>query len=208
MKVAVERYYPTVLDQGMGRRTNVYFVATAQGEIEKTAIDTDPPVYGNIRVPIPAKFPDVNLKTGEITGVQMFAAGKTGPDTVVVYFVQRKPAPGTEGAPAKDVFFFTRGREFTPEPVLRAAIERHQPSVLLGEIKSTEEAWFIVNDRDEVLASGIGPISTDSNVARKKLKERFPGVEIGMITMTGCVETDTSRSIPLIWAKLKSGSVA
>lgn len=208
MKAAIERYYPAVLHQGMGRRTHVYFIANAQGEMEKTAIDTDPPVYGNIGIPIRAKFPDVDFKTAEMTGVQIFAAGKMGPDTVVVFFVQRKAAPGTKGMPARDVFLFTRGREFTSEPVLRTAVERHQPSALLGEIKSTEEVWFVVNDRDEVLASGVGPVSTDSQIARKRLEERFPGIEIGRVTMTGSVKTATGHSIHLIWAKLKSGSVA
>ena len=48
MKAAIQRYYPAVLDQGVGRRTHVYFIANAQGEMEEIAIDTDAPVYGNI----------------------------------------------------------------------------------------------------------------------------------------------------------------
>jgi beta-lactamase regulating signal transducer with metallopeptidase domain len=215
MRLAIEHSYPQLLTDGVPGGTAVLtFITNTRGEIERSALLDGPPANGQISASpnfLSQVFPDTDWKAawrsgyfgeGGGAGGRTFRPGEIGPNTVIVVWFER----GVEGEPTAPFLFSAGPSPFIPEPVLRAAIQRHHPGVLADGIEPGEMLWFIVTDGGEVLETGRGLRVDDSRDAHKSLEAQFPGIKIDGVQMSSAVQSVDGKPLPLVWAKLEKSS--
>jgi beta-lactamase regulating signal transducer with metallopeptidase domain len=202
VRTALEEFYPHLLTEALPVvRVNLYFLASAQGEMVRSAFDTEERL-GRCNASLEAGLGTaVDPKSIESSGCASLRAGRIGRNALQVFWASLKANGDAAGDPGPYRFHQITSAGQPSQAHLRAAVERYHPDVLREGLPRGEGVWFIADRDHRVLHTGRGAVTTDSGAVKRDLEARHPGVKIDRMLM-GSVPGHTGDWSSLVWATL------
>lgn len=219
---ALRRHVPTLLDLAPGAaRVAVWLMLDEKGQVEKTAVSTEPRARGRRTMGhvLLEPFPGESLRSFESAGTAMIPAGHVGPNRISVWWLQRRA--DVKPDPERGIYQFDSLRLLPPRSTLEEAVKERYPTYARVGLTETEEIpfregdapfdptadecivpWFIANDEGTVLESWLGPYLQHPLVARQMLHERCSTVRFSSVRI-GVIGTEKGSRAPIVWATLE-----
>lgn len=222
---ALRRHVPTLVDIPPGApRVAVWLVLDENGRVEKTAVSTEPRARGRRTMAqvLLERFPGESIRRFESAGTAMIPAGHVGPNSIGVWWLQRRA--DVDPDPERGVYQFDSLRLLPPRSTLEEVVKERYPTyarVGLTEMKeiphragnapldpSPDECivpWFITNDEGTVLESWLGPYLQHPMIARQTIQDRHPKLRFTSVRI-GEIGIERGAGAPIVWATLKRSS--